>query len=154
MLVPVVQVRQVGMSMRHRRMLVPVCVRLRAFLATVRVLVMLVVDVTMTVSHVFVCMLVPMLLRQYEPCRDNHQRKSDAERNGEWLSEGEDRDRGADEWRGAEMRGGARAAEMPQRKDEQHEADAVAQEPDYECPGERRGCGKMHPERERQGEIE
>jgi hypothetical protein len=48
--VAMMQVRQVGMSMRHRRMLVPVRVGLRALIATVRVLVMLIVDVTMTMS--------------------------------------------------------------------------------------------------------
>ena len=82
MLMPVVQIRQMGMGVSHPRMLVPVRVGLGTLVATVCVLVMLIVDVTVTVGHLFVCMLVPMLLRQYEPRRGDHQRKSGAERNG------------------------------------------------------------------------
>ena len=154
MLVPVMQVRQMRMGMGQRWMFMPVRVRLGPLVAAVRVLVVLVVDVTMIVSHIFVLVLVGMLLGQYEPRGGNHQCKRDAERNGEWFPERENCNRGADERRGTEMRGGARAAEMPQREDEQHEADAVTQESDYERPGKRRGCGNMQPERKRQGEIE
>ena len=154
MLVPVMQVRQMGVRVRHRRMLVPVRVGLGALVAAVCVLVMLIVDVTMTVAHILVRMLVRVHLRKYEPRRGDHQRKSDAERCGKRLSEHKDRNGGANERRGAEMRGGARGAEMTQREDEQHKADAVTQEPDYERTGERRGCGKMQPGRKRQGEIE
>lgn len=79
MVVPVVQVRQMGMIMCHRRMLMPVCVGLGALVATMRVLVMLIVDVTMTVSQIFVRMLVRVPFSEYEPRRGNHQRKGDAE---------------------------------------------------------------------------
>ena len=76
---PVVQVRQMGVGVHHRRMLVPVRVGLRALVAVVRVLVMLVVRVTMTVSQVLMCVLVPMLLRKHEPRRGDHQYKGDTE---------------------------------------------------------------------------
>ena len=154
MIVAVMLIRQMGMGMGQRRMFVPVRVRLGPLVAAVRVLVVLVVDVTMIVSHIFVLVLVGMLLGQYEPRRSDHQCKRDAERNGEGFPKRENRNRGADEGRGAEMRSGARGSEMPQREDEQHEADAVTQESDYERPGKRRGCGNMQPERKRQGEIE
>jgi hypothetical protein len=49
MFVPVVQVRQVWMAVRYRRVLVPVCMRLGTLVAAVRVLVVLVVDVPVIV---------------------------------------------------------------------------------------------------------
>ena len=132
MLMPVMQIRQMGMGMRHRRMLVPVRVRLGTLVAAVRVLVMLIVDMPMTVRHVLVRVLVGVLLGNDEPRGTNHQHKRDAEWGGECLSEGENCNRGADEWRSAEMRSGTRAAKMPQSEDEQHETDAVPQEADHE----------------------
>ncbi len=83
MLMPVMQIRQMGMGMRHRRMLVPVRVRLGTLVAAVRVLVMLIVDVPMTVRHIFVRMQVGVPLGKHEPRGGNHQCKRDAERNGE-----------------------------------------------------------------------
>ena len=79
MLVPVVQVRQMGVDVCHGRMLVPVRVGLRALIATVCVLVMLIVNVTMTVGHILVLMLVRVPFGEYEPRRGDHQREGDAE---------------------------------------------------------------------------
>ncbi len=152
--VSMVQIRQMGMGMRRRRMLVPVRVRLGTFVAAVRMLVMLIMDMPMTVRHILVRVLVGMPLGNYEPRGGNHQHKRDAERGGECFPEGENCNRGADEWRGAEMRSGTRAAKMPQREDEQHEADTVTQETDRERAGERRRWREVQPERERQDEIE
>ena len=132
-----VHVRQMGMGMRHRRMLVAVRVRLGTFVAAVRVLVMLIVNMPMTVHHILVRVLVGVLLGNDEPRGGNHQHKRDAERGGECLSEGENCNRGADEWCSAEMRSGTRAAKVPQREDEQYQADAVAEETDGERPDER-----------------
>ena len=72
-----VQVRQMGMGMLHRRMLVPVRVRLGTLVAAVRVLVMLIVDMPMTVHRVLVRVVVGVPLGKYEPRRGNHQRKRD-----------------------------------------------------------------------------
>ena len=154
MLVPVMQVRQMGMGMLHRRMIVPVRVGLGSLVAAVRVLVMLIVDMPMTVHRVLVHMLVGVPLGKYEPRGGNHQRKRDTERDGKCLRENEKCNRGADEWRGAEMRSGTRAAKMPQREDEQHKADAVTQETNRERSYECLGWRKVHPERERQDQIE
>ena len=77
----VMQIRQMGMGMRQRRMLVTVRVRLWTFVAAVRVLMMLIVDVPMSVRHIFVRMPVGVPLGKHEPRGGNHQRKRDAERN-------------------------------------------------------------------------
>ena len=63
-------------------MLVPVRVRLGAFVAKVRVLVMLVVGVAVAVGHMLVPVLVRMPLRQYQPGRRQHQYQCGDERGG------------------------------------------------------------------------
>ena len=78
MLVPMMQIGQVRMSVRHRGMLVPMRVRLGSLAAAMRVLVMLVVDVPMAVGEILVGMLVRVLLGQYQPGRGNHQCQRDA----------------------------------------------------------------------------
>ena len=78
-----VQVRQMRMGMRHRRMLVPVRVRLGTLVAAVRVLVMLIVDMPMAVHQILVRVRVGVPLGKHEPRGGNHQCKRDAERNGE-----------------------------------------------------------------------
>jgi len=108
-----VQVRQMRVRVGQPRMLVPVSVRFRTLVAAVHVLVMLVVGVAMTVSHVLVPVLVCVPLRQYQPGRGQHQYQCGDERGGQWLPEDKDRDHGADERRSAEMGGGARGSEMP-----------------------------------------
>ena len=68
-----VQVRQVGMAVRHRRMLVPVRVGLRALAAVMRVLVVLVVNMAMNVVQALVPVLVRVPLREHQPRCGEHQ---------------------------------------------------------------------------------
>ena len=60
-------------------MLVPVCVGFGAFVAVMRVRMVLVVYMAMIVRHVLVHMLVHMLLCKNQPCCGGHQSKSYSE---------------------------------------------------------------------------
>ena len=70
-----VDVRVMGMGMPHRRVEVRVTVGFpRGVVGTVRVLVVLVVDVAVVVEHLFVFVHVFMALRQVEPYPYAHER--------------------------------------------------------------------------------
>ena len=154
MFVPMVQIGQMGMSVRQRRMLMPVRVRPETLVTAVRVLMMLVMDVPMIVRQVFMGMFVGVLFRKYQPCGGRHQRQCDPERNGEWFTERKNCYRRADEGRSAEMRGGPRAAEMAQRIDEQHETDAITHEAEHQRPAAQSDGRELVPQCKRQNEIE
>jgi len=77
-----VQVRHVGVSVPHGLVHVLVGVGLGTFVAAVRVLVVLVVDVAVTVGHVLVSVLMRMPLRQYQPGCGEHQYQGGDERGG------------------------------------------------------------------------
>jgi len=113
MLVAVMQVRQVRMAVRHRRVLVPVRVGLGALVAVMRVLVMRVMDVPVAVRQVLVRVRVLVALGEHQPRCGEHQRQGDPERDRDRLPETEDRDRRADEGRGAEVRSGAGGSKVP-----------------------------------------
>lgn len=78
MLVPVVQVRKVGMRMHEFAVLMPVTVRFRDR-SVVLVPVMLVVDVNVFVRHWRVPMFVIMPLAHVQPDTDRHQQARDSE---------------------------------------------------------------------------
>ena len=62
MRVPMVQIREMGMTMAHRRMPVGMRMRLRAFVAAMGVLVVSIMDVAVFVLQGFVLVLVPVAL--------------------------------------------------------------------------------------------
>jgi hypothetical protein len=127
MLMPVMDVRHMRMGVRQRQVRVLVNMRFGTLGSVVLVLMVLVVAVLMTVRQIFMRVSVPVLFGQYQPCRNNHKQQSQRENAGKGLIQNQHRNRRAYERRSAEMRAGARAPQMAQRVDEQHQADAVAE---------------------------
>jgi len=76
---PVVQIRQVRMAVRERRVPVRVRMRLRPLAAGVRMLMMRVVSVQVFVRQRFMRMRVPVPFGKREPGGCKHQRKRGAE---------------------------------------------------------------------------
>ena len=115
--VPMVQVRDVRMSVQHRLVRMLVDVGLGAFIAAMRVLVVLIVDVTVRMHQALMQVLVRMQLRQHEPGRDRHQRGGGEKAGRDRLCEQWHGERRADERSSAEMRRRPRRTQVPQRVD-------------------------------------
>ena len=148
---PVVDVRVVGMAVQQRLVMMLMGMRLFAVPAgLVRVAMVRVVNVRVVVSERFVQMLVFVPLGQMQPDAERHQGCRRRKNRREGLSEKRDRNRGTDEWRGREVGAGARAAEMPQGHDEQHQAQPVAHETEQQDGGDVRRRRQLVAERERQ----
>ena len=110
-----VQVGQVRMAVRQRLVNVLVGMRLRSFVAAMRVPVMLVVRMPVRMSHPAMRVLVLVGLGEDEPGRERHQRRGGDQRRRHRLAEQRHRERGADERRGAEVRGVRRIRPSPYR---------------------------------------
>ena len=148
---PMVDVRVVRMAVQQRLVMMLVGMRLFAVPARlVRVAMVRVVDVRVIVSERFVQMLVFVPLGQVQPDAERHQGRGRQENGRDGLSEERDRNHGADERCGREVGAGARAAEMPQGDDKQHEAQPVAHETERQDGGDMRRPRQLVAERERQ----
>ena len=124
--VAVMHVRIVAVSVNQ--LFMPVCMRMR--FASIpgermRVPVVLVVNVRVHVilSHVSVYVLV--MLGDVQPDADGHERSGDEQLRAHRIRLQKDRGDSSEEWSDREIGARSRAAEMAQRQDEQHEADAV-----------------------------
>src|SRR5215216_7245868 len=96
--VAVMDVGEMGVSVRHRRVFMWVCVRLapvdpRSMLVPM----VLVVDVSMRMRERFVVMLVLVALAEVEPHARRHQDTRSDEAQGDWLPQHDERNGGADE---------------------------------------------------------
>ena len=80
MRMPVVDIREMRMTMRHRRMLMRMCVWFCPIpWHVMRVLMMLVVNMVVGVIHGLVPVLMAMTFRQVQPHAQRHQRGGDPE---------------------------------------------------------------------------
>ena len=97
---PVMNVRIVGMPVRHPGMSVDVSVRLAGReRRVVLVLMVLVVDMDVLVQQLVVRVLVLVALGEVQVESDRHQPTRDDERDGDRFAEGKDRDHRPDEGR-------------------------------------------------------
>lgn len=104
MAVPVMQVGIMGVPVDHRRMAMPMAVRLtRRDARRVIMLVMCVVDMAMLVFERFVGMFVAVRFGQVQPKSNRHQDARDDERHGDGFTEHRHREQRADERRGREI---------------------------------------------------
>jgi hypothetical protein len=131
MTVSVVNVRHVRVRVPHRAVLVEMSVRFARWIeGAVRVTMVFVMDMWMRMRHRRVNVFVFVTLGEVQPDAQCHEtaRRQELKRDG--LRQRHDRRYRPHEWRRAEVGRRACAAEMAQRQDEQHDAQAVANKPD------------------------
>ena len=127
-----VNVGIVRMPVHHRRVPVPVAVRLAGRCTwIVSMLVVGVVAVAVLVLQRFMGVLVLMPLGEMQPEAERHKEARDHEVGRNGLAEQGDGEDRAHERRQREIGAGPRRAEMAQREHEQGEADAIAEEADH-----------------------
>jgi len=134
MLVAMMDVRVMGMGMPHRRVEVRVAVGFPCgVVGTMRVLMMLVVDVAVVVKHFFVFVHVFVALRQVEPHTYTHERGRRQKDERDCPLEDEQGQSRPDEGRQREIGPGASRSKVTQRQDEARQAHPVPQQSDCRC---------------------
>ena len=99
MLVPVMDVGEMGVTMTHRSVHVPVRMRLPWRLAAIMaVLVVSIMHMPMLVGHLFVAMFVLVALRQMEPDSNGHEQSGDSKLDRHRFPQNEYGDQPAEEW--------------------------------------------------------
>ena len=131
--VPVVDIGEVRMGVGDRLVSMLVAVRLgRVDPFGMAVAVVLVVDVHVGVQDLFMAMLVDVPFGEVEPYTDPHKRRCPEEQRSDGLPQEGERDDCADEWGEGEVGSRSGGTDRPQGKDEEHQAEPVAEEADDE----------------------
>lgn len=126
MLVPVMDVGEMGVAMTQRGVHVPVRMRLPWRLATIMaVLVVLIMHMSMLVGHFFVAMFVFVALRQMKPDSNRHEQSGDSELDRHRFPQNEHGDQPAEERSQREVRPGPGRSNVPKGNNEEHQADTV-----------------------------
>ena len=133
MAVPVMQVREMRMTVRRRIVPMSMCVLL--FLGACRVVmpVMRVMAMAMIVLQRFVPMPVRVHFENMEQHARSHERAGNGQAKRERLIEQNDRDEGANERRRRIISPCPRNAQVPQGQNEQHQAGAITDDPERAC---------------------
>ena len=125
------QVRVMRMRVHEPRMPVRMRVRFGPIPGEiVLVPVVLVVDMRMSMFERLVRMLVLVALGKVQPDAEPHQAGGDPKQGCGLLAKQRQRERCTEERRDREVRARTRRAEIPQRHDEQNEADAISEQSD------------------------
>ena len=119
----------------------------RGLAARVRMPVVLVVHVRVVVVELDVGVRVLVALGEVEPDARCHQETRRHEPPRQLLREDQHREDGAEERRQREVGAGPRGSDLPERAHEEHEAHAIADEPERGCGDDARGGGEGGPPR-------
>ncbi len=126
MLVPVMDIGEMGVAMTQRSVHVPVRMRLAWRLAAIMpVLMVLIMYMPMLVGQLVVAMFVLVALCQMEPDSDGHEKPRDNELDRHRFPQNEDGDQPAEEWSQREVRPGPGRSNVPKGNNEEHQADTV-----------------------------
>ena len=129
MAVPVMQIGIMGVLVAHRRVPMPMGMRL-ARQRVVIVTVMVVMGVRVIVFQSLVEVLVVMALRHMQPQSKCHQEPGKDQLRRHGIAKQEHGQQGADEWSKREVGSGPGRSEMAQRQHEHDEADADPEQAD------------------------
>ena len=131
MTVSVVNVRHVRVRVPHRAVLVEMSVRFARWIeGAMRVTMVFIMDMWMRMRHRRVNVFVLVMLGEVQPDAQRHETARRQELNRDGLRQHHDRRYRPHEWRRAEIGRRACAAEMTQRQNEQHNAQAIANKSD------------------------
>lgn len=149
-----VQVRVMRMTVHQIAVAMGVAVRFaRRIVRFVTMRVVWIVRMEMLVFQALVCVTVFVTFGEMQPQPDGHEQPCQYQALRRRFAEQGDRQGSSDEGRQSEIGPGSGRAQMAQGQNEQHQADAIAQEPDK--PHRKRAVqhGKLRAERQRQKEI-
>jgi hypothetical protein len=130
-LMDMVHIRDVGVDMSHRLVLVKMRMRLAGRInGTVRMMMVFIMHMWMGVGHRSMEVLMLMMLGQVQPHSHRHQYTCAQQLRRNWIAQCDDRGHAANEWRGRKVCTGACSAEAASRENKQNQADTVAEKTD------------------------